>query len=480
MSVKCPRKANMMDIFKYSLGEGSFSIAMNGANSFSLIFLTQILGLNPAWASLSISISILWDAITDPLMGHISDNTRSRWGRRHQYILAGGWVTAIFFFMFWSIPQLFTTPVLIFTAALVINLLIKTAITVYTVPYTALGFEICPEYESRARVQGTRYFISQMTNFIFVAGAWSLFFRDRIDDNGMRIDGSLIASNYILMGAVLAVFIIVLVTICAVGTRRYAVDNRGDVLHGNNLKAFWKDFSSVFKDRLAVFVFIFFAIAQFAIMLMGQVQMFTYIFFMQFSAIEKTCVHGGGMLAFALASLSLPKVVKRLDKKPTGYLAMGLAFSGGMGLLAVFTGGILVPQQQLNFSGVTIPVATIVFGLLQMCWWGGCGLLVPLVSSMVADVAAINYVKTGELKNASYASIFSFCTKAMQSVGMLICGSLVHFAGIISGAPGQTPEAIRNISIMTFVNGPVVMILALLILRKYPVTRETMNQLEMK
>jgi glycoside/pentoside/hexuronide:cation symporter, GPH family len=472
------KSAGLADIFKYALGEGVFSIAMNGANSFSMIFLTQILGLNPAWASLSISISLLWDAVTDPVMGHISDNTRSRWGRRHPFILGGGLVTAVFFFLFWSLPQLLSNPAAIFAAVLVINLLIRTAITVYTVPYTALGFEICPDYEDRARVQGARYFISQTTNFIFVAGAWALFFKDGADASGERVDGSLIASNYVVMGAVLATFIAVIVSVCSFGTRRYAVDNRSEAVHKNNFKAFRDDFASIFKDRLAVHVFLFFIVAMLAIMLMGQVQMFTYIFYMKFNAVEKTGVHGAGMLAFAIAALSLSRVVRRMDKKPAGYLAIGLSMFGGLGLLAVFTGGLLEPQQKLALFGLSVPVATIVFGLFQMCWWGGCGLLVPLVSSMVADVAAIHEKETGELKNAGYASVFSFCTKAAQAVGMLICGALVGAAGIISGVAEQTPEAVRNISIMTFVNGPVVMLLALLILRKYPVTREFMEKLE--
>jgi len=64
-----------------------------------------------------------------------------------------------------------------------------------------------------------------------------------------------------------------------------------------------------------------------------------------------------------------------------------------------------------------------------------------------ADIAAINHKKTGVLKNASYASVFSFSTKAAGSIGILICGRLLQTAGIISGAKEQTSEAVRNISI---------------------------------
>jgi len=473
-----PKKLNLFGIFKYAIGDGAFSITMNGMNNFAMIYLTQILGLSAAWASIAISIAIFWDAVTDPIMGHISDNTRTRWGRRHPFVLVGGLLAAICFVLFWTLPQMLGTSGLIFSAALIINLMIRTALTVYMVPYTALGFEICPDYEDRARLQGVRFFVNQVTNFTFGALAWSMFFQERIDQAGAVVDGSLIPSNYLMMAIVLSSCIAILVLICCWGTRQFAVDNRSDATHGNNLKAFWLDFSSIFKDRLAVRVFVFFIVAQLAMTFMAQTQMFTYIFFMKFSALEKTIVHGGGMLAFAFCSLNLSRLVARFDKKPTGYIGMVLAMFGGLGLLGVFSGGLMSPQQMpFMLFGKEIHVSTLVFGFLQMCWWGGCGFVVPLASSMIADVAAINEKKTGVAKNASYAAVFSFSTKAAGSIGIIICGVIIATSGIVSGETEQSPEAIRNIALMTFLSGPVVMAIAFSLLRTYPINRKNIREL---
>lgn len=475
---KKPEKMSLFGIFKYAVGDGAFSITMNGMNNFAMIYLTQILGLSAAWASIAISIAIFWDAVTDPIMGHVSDNTRTRWGRRHPFVLAGGLLSALCFILFWTIPQMLGTPGLIFAAALIINLMIRTALTVYMVPYTALGFEICPDYEDRARLQGVRFFVNQVTNFTFGAMAWSMFFQERIDQAGEVVDGSLIPSNYLMMAIVLSSCVAILVLICCWGTRRFAIDNRSDTTHGNNLKAFWVDFSSIFKDRLAVRVFIFFIVAQLAMMFMAQTQMFTYIFYMKFSAVEKTIVHGGGMLAFAFCSLNLSRLVARFDKKPTGYIGMALAMFGALGLLGVFSGGLMSPQQTpFMLFGKELHASTLVFAFLQMCWWGGCGFVVPLASSMIADVAAINEKKTGVAKNASYAAVFSFSTKAAGSIGIIICGAIIAAAGIVSGETEQSPEAIRNIALMTFLSGPVVMAIAFVLLRTYPVNRKNIKEL---
>ncbi|QHI69811.1 MFS transporter [Tichowtungia aerotolerans] len=472
------KKLSQLGIFKYAVGDGAFSITMNGMNNFAMIYLTQILGLNPGWAGVAISIAIFWDAVTDPVMGHISDNTRTRWGRRHPYVLVGGLLAAISFFMFWTVPQLLGSAGVIFAAALTFNLMVRTALTVYMVPYTALGFEICPDYEDRARLQGVRFFINQLTNFFAGAMAWPFFFKERLNDAGDMVDGSLLASNYNRFAVIMGIVIVVLVSVCCWGTRQFALDNRNEEVRGNNLKAFWVDFLAIFKDRLAVKVFIFFVIAQFAMMLMGTTQMFVYIFYMKFSAVEKSIVHGGGMLAFAFCSLNLAKLVTRFDKKPAGFIGMVLAVFGGLGLLAVFRSGMMNPQQgAFTIFGETIHLSTLVFALLQMCWWGGCGLVVPLASSMIADVAAINEKKTGEQKNASYAAIFTFCSKAAGSIGINICAMLLATAGIVSGAKEQTPEAARNIATLCFICGPIIMISAMVLLRAYPINRNTIKEI---
>lgn len=471
------RKIGLAGIFGYAAGEGATSIVMNGMGNFYMLYLTQVLGMGAVWAALTFSIGSIYDAVADPVVGHISDNTRSRWGRRHPYIVIGGIATAVFFFSYWSLPLLLKGPQMLFATVLIISLLIRTGIAVYMVPYMALGFEVCSEYEARTRLQGVRFFVNQISNFTFGALAWTLFFKDGIDASGKRIDGTFVSENYVWMGLSLAVGASLLIGVCAFSTRRFAVDNRTQSLHVGGFQSFWNDFSSIFKNRLAVTVFIFFIIAQFSMILTGMVQMFTYVFYMQFTAIQKTCVHGAGMLAFALAAYNVSKIVHRFDKKRTGYIGMALASFGGLALLAVFSGGLIEPRQTVVLGGQTLPLAMIVFALLQICWWGGCGMVVPLANSMVADVAAIDEAQTGKSRNASYAAVFSFSTKAAASLGVMICGLLIDAAGIFSGAKEQTSQATNNIALLTFVCGPVVMLIASQLLRHYPVTRDYMEKM---
>lgn len=459
-------------IFGYALGEGAMSITMNGIANFAMVYYTLVLGLGAGMAGLALSITTLWDAVTDPVMGHITDNTRSRFGRRHPYLLLGGVSLVFSFYLLWFLPAKFEEPMAIFWCILLINLVVRTAVTVFVVPYTALGFEICPEYNDRAHLQGIRFFINQVVNILFGAFAWTLFFKDGVAADGSTVDGQTIPENYVAMNYTLTGAALILILLCVVVTRGYAKDNRDAVLEGNSVKAFGKDMGSILKDKLAWNVFIFFGIAQLGFLLVSQIQMFTYVLFMQFSSMEKTFVHGWGMLSFAIGSLVLARLVKRFDKKKTGYIGTWLSMLGGLLLFVLFSGGLVAPQAELAVGILTIPVGTVVFAICQGMWWGGAGILVPLVTSMIADISEINFRRTGVLKDGSYAAVFSFFMKAAMSLGLLITGLLVDWAGIVPGAEEQAPEAIRNIAAMTFLCGPAVLIFSIGILRKYPVDRD--------
>ena len=99
---------------------------------------------------------------------------------------------------------------------------------------------------------------SQTVNLIFGAFAWVLFFKDGVASDGSRIDGTTILGNYMVMGSVLAVATLLLIFLCVFCTRDYAKDNRQEAREGNGIKDFWRDITSIFKDRLALSVFGFF------------------------------------------------------------------------------------------------------------------------------------------------------------------------------------------------------------------------------
>jgi len=151
-----PQRVSSWRILGYAIGEGATSITIGGISNFALLYYTSVLGLGAGMAGLALSISVFWDAVTDPVMGHITDNTRSRWGRRLPYVLLGGLLLAPAFFSVWVLPPGSWPAWLLFMLALLANLLVRTAVTIFGIPYVAMGFELCQGYEDRSRLQGIR------------------------------------------------------------------------------------------------------------------------------------------------------------------------------------------------------------------------------------------------------------------------------------------------------------------------------------
>ena len=473
-------------IVAYSMGEGASSLTMNGIAAFAMLYYVQVLGLNSKWAGLALSISMLWDAISDPIMGHITDNTRSRFGRRHPYILGGGIFLAISFFFLWFVPAFFQGPKAIFWYILAVNLIVRTAWTIFGIPYAALGFEICTGYEERAKLQSVRFISNMAMNLLFNAGGWVFFFSDRIGAGGAVIDGTTLKSNYPRMGAVLALAALALMLVCFFSTKRYATDTRASrEIKGNSLKAFLMDMRDILRDRGAMTVFLFFGVAQLGMMFVAQIQMFTYRFYMEFPDLQKTVVHGSTMVGFAIGSLLATPLVRRLDKKPAAGVGVALSVTGNIMLLLIFGGGLLPPRAVCALppgipvlGGTAVPVAALVFAFFQAMYWAGSGVLAPLATSMIADISEINKHRTGILKDGSYAAVFSFFSKAALSLGLLLTGLMLDWAGIVPEAAAQTAAAARNVALETFISGPIFAALALLIILIYPVNRKFMMKIK--
>lgn len=130
------------------------------------------LGLSAFWLGLILIIPRLWDAISDPIIGHLSDNTRTRWGRRRPYLLIGGLLVALFFVVIWWIPkgdmvQAWFPTESGFQAFQLVYILIAllfffTAVNIFEIPHGALGMELTTDYHYRTRLFSAKSFVGNL------------------------------------------------------------------------------------------------------------------------------------------------------------------------------------------------------------------------------------------------------------------------------------------------------------------------------
>jgi GPH family glycoside/pentoside/hexuronide:cation symporter len=165
-------KISIGQLAAYGAG-GIIPIALfNAAGNLVQLMGNISLGIGAFWLGLILIVPRLWDALSDPFIGHLSDNTRSKWGRRRPYLLLGGILTAVFFVILWWIPkgetveQWFPTEegykIFQLIYILITLLLFFTAVNLFEIPHGALGMEMTNDYHDRTRLFSAKSFVGNL------------------------------------------------------------------------------------------------------------------------------------------------------------------------------------------------------------------------------------------------------------------------------------------------------------------------------
>ena len=193
---------------KVAYGMGSFTNNMLAqAVGAMMIVLTIGYGINPFLVGLLGMIPRLTDALTDPIVGYISDRFRSRWGRRRPFIFVGAIASGLMLMLMWQLPENQSTQ-FYFIYFLLLSFIFFLAYTIFATPWVALGYELTPNYIERTRVMGTQNFIGQTVFLIVPAFLWfmSLDFFDSIQD-GARVLAVLLGIICAGLGIIPALFV---------------------------------------------------------------------------------------------------------------------------------------------------------------------------------------------------------------------------------------------------------------------------------
>ena len=158
---------------KFIYGLGAFVNNLLGAAIGGMLIVLNLgLGMNPVLVGLIGALPRLTDAITDPLMGYISDHTKSKWGRRRPYIFFGAIAAAVIFALLWQLPR-DQSENFYFWFFLIGSIIFYLAYTVFATPWVALGYELTPDYHERTRLMAVQNFMGQMA---WLVAPWFLWF----------------------------------------------------------------------------------------------------------------------------------------------------------------------------------------------------------------------------------------------------------------------------------------------------------------
>jgi Na+/melibiose symporter-like transporter len=439
----------------YGIGSAAYGVKDNGFSYFLLFYYNQVLGLPGAYAGLAILIAMVFDAISDPVVGFWSDNTRSRWGRRHPFMYASAFPVAFVYFFLWNPPALSEFGLFVYLT--VASVLVRLFITLYEIPSSAIVAELTDDYDERTRMLGYRYMMAWYGGLAMAVLNWGFL---------MVTWGAADETTYRIYGSIGSVVMLVAILGSSAGLHRYIPylqppPQRESYRLGQIL--------GELRETLANrnFAALFFA-GLFAAIGAGVATNFdTYVIthFWEFAPEQWRWVIGSLFIAALLPLYVAPRLTARWDKKRTamGIYAFQIAFSALPVLLRL--AGILPGNDSpwlfpLIWCHTIVNVAVIVtFGIVQ--------------SSMLADVVEHSQMRTGRREEGLFFASRSFAAKATSGVGAFIAGIALDLISFPKGAaPGTVdPDTIWNLG---FIYGPVLMTFYLLALGSigfYQITR---------
>ena len=197
--------------FAYGIGQLAEGLKNSALSTFVLFYYNQVLGLSGTLAGTAILIALLFDAVSDPLAGSLSDNWQSRWGRRHPFMYASALPLGIAFFFLFSPPE-GLSEFSLFLWLTVTVVLTRGAMTLYHVPHIALGAELSEDYDERTQVVSYRYFLGFAGYLVAYYLGFGVFFKDTAEFSR----GQFNVDAYAPFAFVLAVTMVV--TICLLYT----------------------------------------------------------------------------------------------------------------------------------------------------------------------------------------------------------------------------------------------------------------------
>ena len=444
----------------YGCGAVAFGVKANGFNYLLLYFYSQIMGLPPEKVSFGLAIALVIDAFTDPLIGTISDNFRSKLGRRHLFIYIFGLPAAISYYFLWSPPSLDQDNLFIYFISLTI--LTRFLMTFYEVPSVALGPELSLDYDRRTKLSAARYLFGWWGGLTMATLVYLVFLPE--EKGGLNyLEGW---SSY---GLTASCLIIASIYCCGIGLHEIpnlpqATSRRKPI---RQILIYTID-AVTNRQFLALFSSAsFFAMAAGVTMSLG---IYFTRHFWELSTAEIGILQLPLFLSAILASVIAPRFSQQLDKKRCAILCVILCiFVAPLPFILRFTG--LFPENNSEFL---LPLLML-FSFIET----SLAIMASIYfSAMFADIVEDNQKKNFQRSEGLYYAASSFTQKALNSLGILLAGQILRLVEFPQDSTEKSiPENVVNELVLTsLICLAIIYFIAVSLLFFYNITRQTHNE----
>ena len=415
----------------------AFGIGMLGNQMFPaalgifMVVLIQNLGFNPLLYGVIAFVPRLVDAITDPLMGFISDNTKSKWGKRRQYVFIGAILTGLSFIAMW---QLYSENGIVFNFSyfLTLSLLFYLGITIFSIPFVAMGYEMSDDFHERTRIMAISQFIGQFA-WVVAPWIWVIIYDPNLFDSAESATRQLA----VIIGIACMLFA---VTPALFINSKSTLDDKNLIpLTRENIGKSFKNIFVIFNDAFKNIPFRKLCIATFLVFNSFQtIAAFSFFIIVYYlfngdagAAGVWPTLHGSiGAICTSFVVIPILSVMaQKIGKKNTFVISQGVSIIG-----------------YILFWFLFIPGKPYMFLFALPFFSFGIGGLFTLMMSMTADVCDLDELENGlPRKEGSFGAIYWWMVKLGTAIAGLFSGLILYYVGFEAGASIQSDGAMNGL-----------------------------------
>ncbi len=430
----------------YGAAEFSGTLTWTMISVLFLFFLTDVVGIEPAFAGMILMLGTLWDGVTDPAIGIISDRMKSRWGRRRPFILASaipyGVITWLLFSDFgiegWLSKVYFVLAIMAY----------YTVLTMLDVPYTSLAAEMTKDYDERTSLNAYRGVFSQIASIVAAALPWVLIasFTDLLGSKKMA--WSMVAGIF----GFCAVFPILTAWRA---TRGYEIHPEAtsvslqDILHGP------------LKNKTLLYTAAVYASGSVGLSVAGATMVYYMKYFMRFNETQESMAF---LFLFACTIIWIP-IINKISAK----LGKRESFMIFMGAWAVIQGVFILFLE---------PSMTIIFYIMMVLASGGVMSISMTGWSLIPDAVEVDEFKTGQRREGLYVGVILVCRKFSVAFVLWMVGIALSWIGYVPNQV-QSPDTLLGIKLLYSEGTAAFLLISVIMAYLLPMTRKRHEALKL-
>ena len=436
-----------------------------GALGVFSFFLLTAFGMDPVYAGILGGLPRIYDAIIDPIIGHISDTTVSRWGRRRPFIFVGAILSGLFFIVLWQLDPK-DTQSYNFWYFLIFSLVFLTGNALFATPLIGLGYEMTSDYNERTRLMAFSQTIGQVA-WMIVPWFWVII----ADPTLFKTQAEGVHKLSVIVG-VLCMLLGVLPALFCKEMNQSNLENKehkkGSIF--SELYSLFKSIALISKNKsfmkLCAATFLVFNGFQ----MVASFSYFIIVFYMfngDYGLAGSWPAWFSTITAVITAFLIIPIVTiisNKYGKKNAFIITTFFSIIG----YALKWWGFSPGNPWLMF----VPVPLIAFGL------GG---LFTLMMSMTADVCDLDELENGlPRKEGTFGAIYWWMVKLGQGIALLLAGWVLKAIGFDAGKTTQSVETMTNLRLFDIFVPVITAAIAIWIMRNYSLSEDKAKEIKAK